>query len=380
MRDAVIGNLMRGVRNLSPEDTIGKAAELLRVSGLAEYPMVSGGRLTGMVTEAAVLKALATGDSQTVIEEPVADIVNRNIVCVNPYMSIVQVAEVMNDHNLSVAAVVDEHGSYLGLAVRSDITGALSLTIRPPTVAGMATPLGVYLSTGHIRAGAGDFGLFLAGVALMAMYFAATGVIFGLAWLVDRTGAFHPSLFDIMRFETRYTANWMEVTRAIMYGLSLPVFLGLMRLAPISGYHAAEHMVVHAIENGEPLKRANVMAMPRVHPRCGTNIVAAVALFFLVRQVLSDDAAVMLFIFVLVFAWRAVGGYFQYYITTRPPSEKQLDNGIKAGESLLAQYRANPGYHVTGWRRLWNTGLPMVMLGSATAMGVAELIGRFFRL
>jgi uncharacterized protein YqhQ len=33
--------------------------------------------------------------------------------------------------------------------------------------------------------------------------------------------------------------------------------------------------VVHAIERGEPLLAESVRAMPRVHPRCGTNIVAA---------------------------------------------------------------------------------------------------------
>ncbi len=33
-------------------------------------------------------------------------------------------------------------------------------------------------------------------------------------------------------------------------------------------------MVVHAIEEGEDLTLEKVRPMPRVHPRCGTNLVA----------------------------------------------------------------------------------------------------------
>ncbi len=127
-----------------------------------------------------------------------------------------------------------------------------------------------------------------------------------------------------------------------MLGAAIPIFLLLLRLLPLSGYHGAEHQVVHAIENGEPLKPANVAAMPRVHPRCGTNIIAGVIVFLMVAQMFSSEVAALIAIFVLVFAWRVIGGYFQYYITTKPPNSKQLESGIKAGESLLEKYRQNP--------------------------------------
>lgn len=375
MRDTPIGNLMRAVKIVAPEDTIGKAAELLRVSGLSELPVVNAGRIAGKVTEASVLSALTAGDPKVVAEEPVSSILTQSVVCVNPYVNVAQVAEIMGDQDLPAVPVVDEYGSYLGLAVRSDMTSALSLTIRPPSVAGMATPLGVHLTTGHLRAGAGDVGLFLTGVALMLMQFAAIGLIYGVAWLIDRAGILGPwSLWAILHSPAVLMTNWMDTVRNLMLALAVPIFLVLMRVLPISGYHAAEHQVVHAIENGEPLTPANVLAMPRVHPRCGTNIIAAVALFFLVRQVVSDDIAILIFVFALVFAWRVIGSYFQYYVTTKPPTQKQLASGIKAGESLLEQYRKNPGYRVTGFRRIWNTGMPQVMLGAAATMSIVELI------
>lgn len=375
MRETPIGNLMRAVRTVDPGDPVGKAAELLRVSGLPALPIVNMGRLTGMITEAAILRALNADDPEAVAEEPISGLISHDIVCVNPYMTIAQVADVMADHDLAVAPVVDAYGSYLGLAVRSDLTTAMSLMIRPPVVAGMATPLGVYLTTGSLRAGAGDFGLFLTGVGMALMLIASLGAIYGLAALIDLTGLLRPwSLFGILLSEPIRVTNWMDILRSVMLGLAIPVWIFLMRILPVSGYHAAEHQVVHAIEQGEPLKPSNVMAMPRVHPRCGTNIVAAVMLFLLVTQVVSTDIAVLIFVFALVLSWRTIGGYFQYYVTTKTPNRKQLESGIMAGESLIEQYRKSPGHVVYGWRRIWNTGMPQVMLGAAVVYGLLWLL------
>jgi CBS domain-containing protein len=375
MRETPIGNLMRVVRTVAPEDPIGKAAELLRVSGLPGLPIVNSGRLVGMITEGSILNALNTDASEAVAEQPISDIVSRDIVCVNPYMTLGQVAGVMADHNLAVAPVVDTYGSYLGMAVRSDVTTALSMMIRPPTVGGMATPLGVYLTTGSLRAGAGDLGLFLAGATLALMMCLSVGAIYGLAALIDLTGVLKPwSLFSILMSGPMHLPNWLDIVRSVMLGLTIPIWILLMRILPVSGYHAAEHQVVHAMEQGEPLKPANVLAMPRVHPRCGTNIVAAVMLFMLLTQVISTDIAVLVFVFVLVLSWRVIGGYVQYYVTTKPPSQKQLASGIRAGESLIEQYRKNPGYTVFGWKRIWNTGMPQVMLGAAAVYSLISLL------
>ena len=373
MRDALIGNIIRAVKTVGPEDTIGRAAEALRVSGLTELPVVAGGRVIGMVTEALVLGALAAGDSKTAIEQPVSEILSDRVTCVNPYMSVGQTAEVMNDHGMQVLPAVDDYGRYLGVVTRQDIVGALCLTMRPPAVAGLATPLGVYLTTGHLRAGVGDLGLFLAGVGLMVMYFAAFWAIFGAAYLVDKANLLAPwSLWAILVSPPINVYNWMDALRSVMLGLALPIFLLLLRVLPTAGYHAAEHQVVHAIESGEPLKPENVRAMPRVHPRCGTNIFAGVLLFMIIRQILSDDIAILVTVLVLIFGWRVIGGYLQHYVTTKPANTKQLESGIRAGNSLLEKYCGNPAYRVTEWQRIWNTGMPQVLIGAAVAVLVIQ--------
>ena len=375
MRDESIVNLIRQIRPLGPEDTIGRAAEALRVSGLTRLPVINSGLVIGEITDELALKAMTSGEPLAVAEEQVASIMSKEVVCLNRFMSIGHAAEIMTDRNLPVMAVLDEYGRYLGLVTRSDITSALCLTIRPPVVAGMATPLGVYLTTGHLRAGAGDLGLILAGVALMLMNYASMGIVYGSAWLIDKAHVFAPwSLIAILNSPPISISNWMDTLRLVMAGAALPIFLLLMRLLPLSGYHAAEHQVVHAIENGEPLKPANVLAMPRVHPRCGTNIVAGIIVFLMVARLFSSEVAMLIAVFMLVFAWRVIGGYFQYYVTTKPPNARQLQSGIKAGESLLEQYRKNAAYHVTGWQRVWNTGLPQVMIGAAAVLALQELL------
>lgn len=373
MRDKPILNILRSVAPVSPDHTVGRAAEALRASGLAELPVTSLGRVVGIVTEAAILSALVkNGGAPETAGTPIESIVSSRVVCANQHMSVGQAADIMHQYSAQMLPVLDQYGGYLGVVTRSDVASALCLSIRPPAVAGMATPLGVYLTTGHVRAGAGDLGLFLTGVALMLMNYAASSIVAGSAWLIERSTGF--PLWAIILSPPIHVPNWMDAVRAIMLGAALPIFLLLLRVLPLSGYHAAEHQVVHAIERGEPLKSENVQVMPRVHPRCGTNIVAAVILFLLVAEVFSNQVAVMIAIFIMVFAWRVIGAYFQYYITTRPPSGKQLESGIRAGQTLLEKYRENPAYRVSGWQRIWNTGMPQVMLGAGATLSVEQIL------
>jgi CBS domain-containing protein len=378
MKDTPISNLIRVGRTLFPSDTIGRSAEALRSCGLTELPVVNLGRVVGVISEARVLQALEDGDAMTVADQPLSTILPPNPVCGNPFMTVGQVAEIMSDHNLQVLPVVDAYGSYLGALIRGDIVGMMRESMRPPSVAGMATPLGVYLTTGNLRAGAGDFGLMLTGVALMLMNLFSTGAV---AWAVKSAQKFtHIPIWAAFNYSGFGHFTWLTLLGYALRGLSIVLFLLLFRLFPMSGYHAAEHETVHAIEAGEPLTASNVAAMPRVHPRCGTNIVAGLMLFMVVTEAFSSDIAVIVTLFLLVFAWRSIGGFFQYFITTKNPSADQIENGIRAGQSLLDQYRKDPGHRVTGWQRMWNTGMPQVMLGVIFIMLIQEYLLKGLRI
>ena len=60
--------------------------------------------------------------------------------------------------------VLDESNRYLGMISRADVLSALTGYIRPASVGGMATPLGVWLTDGVLNGGAPVIGLFLSGL------------------------------------------------------------------------------------------------------------------------------------------------------------------------------------------------------------------------
>jgi uncharacterized protein YqhQ len=127
-------------------------------------------------------------------------------------------------------------------------------------------------------------------------------------------------------------------------------------------------MTVHAIERGEALVPEVVRRMPRVHPRCGTNLVAALSIFLgvLGLNVLDAETRVLVGLLLTAILWRPVGSFLQYYVTTKPPSDAQLEMGIRAGKELLSKYEVDPVVTPPPLRRVWNMGILQIMLGSTT--------------
>src|SRR5262249_55949429 len=122
----------------------------------------------------------------------------------------------------------------------------------------------------------------------------------------------------------------------------------------------AEHQVVHTIEQGDDLKPEVVRTKSRVHPRCGTNLMAAFGIF----MILERWGGPLAFVGALL-TWRFFGSLLQLYVTTRPAREPELASRISAGRQLLERYQAGVGVHATGWRRLWDMGLLQVAAGFA---------------
>lgn len=50
----------------------------------------------------------------------------------------------------------------------------------------------------------------------------------------------------------------------------------------VFGYHAAEHMTIHAYEDGSNLTVSDILRYPRAHPRCGTAFLLTVVVFSIV--------------------------------------------------------------------------------------------------
>jgi hypothetical protein len=110
--------------------------------------------------------------------------------------------------------------------------------------------------------------------------------------------------------------------------------------------------------------------MPRVHPRCGTNLMALGGLFTIIFRHLPDVApgTVLLALLFIFFFWRAFGNALQFFLTTKPATPRQIESGIKAGREILEKYQNQPHLLAPMAVRLLNSG---ILLSAAGMMSVA---------
>ena len=374
--------LARPSKALSPDDSAARAAGMFRASGVSSLPVVDGGRVVGVATEASVLSLLASNMREDPSEElasrvRISSALREQVAFAHKDMNVGQVVEVFDSCNDSVLPVVDDYGGFYGMVTRTEILAYLSGSLRPSNVAGMATPLGVYLTNGSVRAGAGDLGLLLSGITLGLNMVAAWIIIYAVAFGLQKlTGVPFPSLLSGSPY---LSPKWLSLISWMPPALAVVLMMGLIRLSPLSGYHAAEHMTVHAMEAGEELTPESVERMPRVHPRCGTNFLAAALVFIIIAESSTSEVAMLMAMVAVIIGWRTVGGFMQQIATTKTPSRKQLENGVRVGNELIARYREQPSYQAYGLARIWNSGLLQSMGGLALTSGFAELASNLLR-
>lgn len=181
--------------------------------------------------------------------------------------------------------------------------------------------------------------------------------------------------------ESRVPSGWGRLLET----LPIVSLILLFRLSPLAGYHAAEHQVVHALERDEPLIPDVVSRMPRVHPRCGTNLGVAISifssvfLFFFRCQWLPSEeerasVATLLAAVATLFLWRPLGSFAQQYITTKPATVEQIQSGIDAANELLDRFSTAEHRQATPWSRLRSSGVLHVMAGALLAYLLASLL------
>jgi hypothetical protein len=126
-------------------------------------------------------------------------------------------------------------------------------------------------------------------------------------------------------------------------------------------YHGAEHMTIHALEHGEPLEPQYVARHPTAHVRCGTSFLLTVVVvsIFVFAAVGNPDlwlrilSRVVLIPVIAAISYELIrlGGAFEKHritkiimspnlavqaLTTKPPSEAQMEVAIRAMSEVLA--------------------------------------------
>lgn len=367
---------MTSVPVLSPDDPLAKAVALARASRTSSLPVLQNGRLVGVIAESDIARLMQEGDPHEQQYLPVYCAATQDVLFVTPDTPTTQALKIMQDYGFSALPVVSPDGQYLGMVLRSDVLALTCDTIRPPMVGGMATPLGVYLTGGGVRAGAGNLGLFLTGVLLMVFNILAMVLVYsGTRWIQQHTGI---PLYAILLSPVASWLDWQDWVGMFLRAMPILLFLLFVRLSPIAGIHAAEHMTVHAIERGEPLELDYVRRMPRVHPRCGTNLAAGAMIFLTLANLntgIYRDLTLLVAFVTTLLTWRPLGNFLQALFTTRPPTERQLRNGIEVGKQLLRRYQMQGYRPLTIHERIWNMGILQIAAGMMVVWWALDLLG-----
>lgn len=358
----VVARHARPCEAIDVETSIARASEMFRDFGRSALPVTHQGYYYGTLRESDLLDVI---DKNSELSGPIGPFARTSEPVLHPASTVADAWRKFADFEVDTICVVAHDGHVIGTISPSDILSRRTNTLRPKPIGGMATPLGVYLSNGIIKGGANSVALVLTGSLLFLLLFGS----------------------DLLATYSLSKAQQLGLSDRFLVPMSgfLPIFIFLiaLRIIPLAGTHAAEHMVVHAIERGEELTPEIVRRMPRVHPRCGTNIAAGAGIFlgvFSSNIVADNQLRLLLAALLTLYFWRPVGAFLQYFVTTRKPSDKQIRDGIRAGNELLANYAQNPVFATNPLRRILNSGMLHVIVGSALAAGLLELIGRTFGL
>lgn len=374
MTNNTITDLIRPPRVVDASESVRRAAGIIYSSDASRILVTKNGGVAGGISEQNIAAYIGSAeDPDGALDAPVENLVEPYPVFISPSVSKTDAARLFSETGVDMLPVVDNFGGLRGVLYRSDLIALLTRNLRPPTVGGLATPLGVYLTTGTVSGGVGSMGLFLTGLS-MGFMLVISKIIGERAMLMLQSLLSHkmPALMKLYSAYGIYSIGSAAISVALL--------LALLKLSPLAGYHGAEHMTVHAIESGDELTPQAVRRYPRVHPRCGTNLLGAAAIFILITSQFSGEIAVMVAIAVVMLGRNAIGSWMQRVFTTKDPSDRELASGIAAGNQLLKRFMARPNDVLTGFPRILKMGFLQSAAGMTTVLVVVYVIERLIHM
>lgn len=251
--------------------------------------------------------------------------------------------------DVELIAIVTDEKKYTGQCITpAKMIAYTANSVKPRAIGGLATPLGVYLTDGYYNAGAGTPGLIM------------TGIVFAI-------------IINVVAIFTEVFVAPHHVGDSLLLIIQLVIFLAILRISPLVGYHAAEHQTIHAIEKGIELTIENVRKQPKEHERCGTNFMIlflGLSMLFLFSMdyfkylgFIEHTLILIVFTWLILTYWKILGNRLQKFFTTVRASDKQLLSGVRAGQQLLEYYKNNTQpVKVTLRQKILNMGIIQVLL------------------
>jgi CBS domain-containing protein len=383
-------DLVRNVEAVDPDAGMPEVAAVMRDFGVSVVPVVGDGRLIGLVSEADLRPSgSAEGPGQPGAFGPSSSartITRTSFPTLDALMTSEEALAAFSQTDLAALPLI-EGGRFRGMVRAADLVAGPDVEPRPQHVAGLATPNGVLLSADGLRGGASDLSIAMTGVVLVLCVKLAEWGVTGIAWLAQRATGL--PFLGAMQSPPLFSFHWMDL---VVYGrvvVEMLLFLLFLRYSPITRNHGAEHEVVHAIESGESLTVERVRRLSPVHPRCGTNLLAALFALIAASRLLKGTLSLGLYdvVFVtcvifIVMGWRTLGSVLQKYFTTRRPSVAQAERAIAAANELLRRHQERPPGPPGLLQLVWSRGFIQVMVGAGVATyltsKIAEYVPLFF--
>lgn len=321
-----INTVSEEVFSVSQYLDIARLPDIFNFTGTDTLPVIdTEGKIVGIVSEfdlASVVKRICLDKNSHCLRIDVEDIMTHEVWVEKQGTDVIALFEKLEQMHERFIPIVDDDGVYTGRCItRTKLINFLTKKIKPRTIAGVSTPIGIYLTDGIHQVGAKNFGLILNG--LLFAIFAVSAEIFTM-------GMGEGLLSSVLK---------------------LLIFLVLFKITPMSQIHSAEHKVINAIEKGLPLKFETVKRQSGIHKRCGTNLLVlflGIAFIFYVTSGILPKVWILRFVtsFVLLLFlfsyWKQIGYKVQEIFTTKEPNDKQLIKAIEVGEELLKVYKKEP--------------------------------------
>jgi len=334
---------------LFAESSLAVASAAFQEMAIPLLPVLDGSYLKGVVLPEDVQRALLSGQAP---DTPITGLVRDVEVTMAPHWTREDAIRVFEQAPDARAAVVtDEDRRYLGIVLPFDLFRVPDLGARPRQAGGMATPFGVYLTTGTVSAGVGPLGLASTGALLFSLLTLCSAIT-----------------YELVRWFPYQMPPWL--LSGVLNLFPAVLFFFALRSLTITRIHGAEHKVVHAIERGEPLTVDSARRMPRVHPRCGTNLAVGATIFIALVNLgwrYVEELGALFALLATLALWQPVGALFQQYLTTREPNDRELASAVEVACELVQRYRSSPRRRTTLATRLLASGLPWLMLGALVA-------------
>ncbi|MDW7739818.1 MAG: CBS and ACT domain-containing protein [Bacillota bacterium] len=113
---------------ISPDESVGDALEKLKEHAIRRLPVLSKGKIVGLVTNQDLLKASPSPATSLSIHEinylfpkiKIRDVMTRDVITINPDAAIEEAAVTMRENKIGTL-VVEKNGKLVGLITESDI-------------------------------------------------------------------------------------------------------------------------------------------------------------------------------------------------------------------------------------------------------------------